>query len=216
MNDTIVKRRYRSPLRQAHAEQTRQRILDAGLALFAERGYPGTSVAQVADAAGVSVETIYASVGSKRGIIDALLAQIDPESIAADARAEVARRGGTPRAVLETVAHLSARFWSEHGTLVGVLRSGVGDPEIGEAWLERQEARHRLLESLFGPWPASALRPGLTREQATDIAWALTSDQLFTSLVELRGWSVDALIAWTSETLIRTLLADDPGPATRP
>ena len=42
MSDTIVKRPYRSPLRAAQAEATRQRILEAGLELFAERGYPAT------------------------------------------------------------------------------------------------------------------------------------------------------------------------------
>jgi AcrR family transcriptional regulator len=216
MNDAIVKRPYRSPLRQAQAEGTRQRIIDAGLALFAERGYPGTSVAGIAEAAGVSVETIYASVGSKRGIIDALLAQLAPESIAANVRAEVARRGGTPRATLETIAHVAATFWSRNGTLVGVLRGGVGDPEIGEAWLERQAARHRLIEGLVASWPSGSLRAGLTPAQATDIVWALTSDQLFTSLVEVRGWSVDALIAWTTETLIQALLGEDPVPPQRP
>jgi len=206
MSDTIVKRPYRSPLRAAQAEATRQRILEAGLGLFAERGYPATSVTQIAAAAGVSPETIYASVGSKRGIIDALLAQIDTEGVEDRAAALVGERGGTPEATLGVVAELSATFWSRHGTLVGVLRNGLGDPEIGEAWMARQAARRGLLHRLISRWPAGALRDGIDLERAADIAWALTSDELYGLFVDLRGWSFDAFVAWEREALIRELL----------
>ncbi len=128
MSDTIVKRPYRSPLRAAQAEATRQRILDAGLELFAERGYPATSVTQIAAAAGVSPETIYASVGSKRGIIDALLAQIDTEAVEERVVALVTERGGTPEAALGVAAELSATFWARHGTLVARPAQRAGGP----------------------------------------------------------------------------------------
>ena len=211
MNDAIVKRPYRSPLREAQAEATRQRILEAGLALFAERGYPATSVNQIAQAAGVSTETIYASVGSKRGIIDALLAQVDSERVAERATAEFSARGGTPQAALTVIAEMSARFWVEHGTFVGVLRSGVGDPEIGGAWLARQAARRELLRSFIAGWPAGALRADLDLDQAADVAWTLTSDPVYTLLVELRGWTVPAFTAWIRAALGRELLSEPAG-----
>lgn len=202
------KRPYRSPLRQEQAEATRQRILEAGLRLFVERGYPGTSVTEIARMAGVSAETIYASVGSKRGIIDGLLEQIDTEGIAARAREQVAARGEDPRTHLAILAELATRFWRDHGRLVRVLRNGVGDPEIGEAWLGRQAARRELIRTVIATWPAGALRPQLTVERAADIVWMLTSDEVFTLLVELRGWSPEAHVTWTTAALVRELLAD--------
>ena len=208
MNDAIVKRPYRSPLREAQAEATRQRILDAGLALFAERGYPATSVNQIARAAGVSTETIYASVGSKRGIIDALLAQIDTERVAERAAAAYAAGGGTPLAAIAVIAEMSVRFWVEHGTFVGVLRNGIGDPGIGGAWLARQAARRELLRSFVAGWPAGAMRADLDLDQAADVAWTLTSDQVYTLLVELRGWTIPAFTTWMRATLARELLAE--------
>jgi AcrR family transcriptional regulator len=208
MNDAIVKRPYRSPLRAAQAEATRQRILDAGLGLFAERGYPATSVSQIAVAAGVSTETIYASVGSKRGIIDALLEQISLQRVGERAAEEMAALGGTPRATIAVIAEQVTRFWVEYGTLVGVLRNGIGDPEIGEAWLTRQAGRRELLRGFLATWPAGSLRDGLDIDRATDIAWTLSSDQVYALLVELRGWSVDAYRTWTRETLERELLAE--------
>jgi AcrR family transcriptional regulator len=207
MNDAIVKRPYRSPLREAQAEQTRQRILDAGLRLFAERGYPVTSVAQIAQAAGVSAETIYASVGSKRGIIDGLLAQVDSERPVDRAREAVIARGGSPRVILEVYAETAGRFWAAHAQLVEVLRKGVGDPEIGGAWFERESARRGLFADAIRAWPDGTLRAGLDPDRAADIGWALTAEETYARLVERRGWSLEAYIAWTSATLIDQILA---------
>lgn len=208
MTKSIVKRPYRSPLRQAQAEGTRQRILDAGLRLFAERGYPATSVAQIAEAAGVSAETIYSSVGSKRGIIDALLARIDEEGTIETARAAVAARGGTPRAVLEVYAETAGHFWAAHADLVEVLRKGVGDPEIGGAWFERESGRRGLFETAVQDWPPGTLRSGVDAERAADIAWAITGEETYARLVERRGWWLDDYIAWMTALLIHELLAD--------
>src|SRR5262245_45472349 len=51
-------RPYRSELRQQQAEQTRSRVLAAAVELFAEHGYARTTLAKIADAAGVSQETV--------------------------------------------------------------------------------------------------------------------------------------------------------------
>ncbi|MFL5778477.1 MAG: TetR/AcrR family transcriptional regulator [Chloroflexota bacterium] len=208
MNSTTVKRPYRSPLRKAQADATRQRVLDAGLALFAEAGYPGTSVAAIARAAGVAPETIYASVGSKRGIINALLAQVDAERGPERYRQRIDERGGAPSVTLEVLAEGAARFWQRHGVLVGVLRNGVGDPEIGEAWVERQQARRELIRAAIDTWPRGSLRGGLGPDRAADIAWAVTSDEAYSLLVGLRGWSTQEFIDWAAQTMIRELLAE--------
>jgi AcrR family transcriptional regulator len=207
MSDTIVKRRYRSPLRQAQAEATRQRILDAGLVLFAERGYPATSINQVAEAAGVSPETIYSSVGSKRGIIDALLEQVDAERPVERAREAVIARGGSPRVILEVYAETAGQFWAAHAQLVEVLRKGVGDPEIGGAWFEREAGRRALFATAVEAWPPGALRAGLDPERAADIAWVLTAEETYGRLVERRGWPLEDYIAWTRAALIEQILA---------
>lgn len=202
------KRPYRSPLRAEQAEATRQRIIDAGLTLFADRGYPGTSVAEIARAAGVSAETIYGSVGSKRGIIDALLAQVETERVAERARDALAARGGAPAAALDVLAELSVAFWQQHGTLARVLRNGVGDPEIGAAWVERQDGRRAIIHGLIETWPAGTLRTGLDPGRAADIAWALTSDEVHDLLVGLRDWPPEVFLAWLRSTLARELLKE--------
>src|SRR5438445_7851241 len=47
------------PTRRDRARATRLRITKAAYSLFCERGYSGTTMADVADAAGVAVQTVY-------------------------------------------------------------------------------------------------------------------------------------------------------------
>lgn len=51
-------RAYRSVLRQQQAEQTRSRVIAAAGELFAQYGYARTTFAKIAEAAGVSPETV--------------------------------------------------------------------------------------------------------------------------------------------------------------
>src|ERR1051326_4112338 len=57
--------------RADRAEATRRRIVEAAGSLFAERGYRATTIESIADAADVSVETIYKRFGNKAGLLKA-------------------------------------------------------------------------------------------------------------------------------------------------
>jgi AcrR family transcriptional regulator len=67
-----VNRPYRSPRRALQAQQTRAAVLVACRALFAERGW-ATGVRDIATAAEVSVETVYATLGGKVALLTAAL-----------------------------------------------------------------------------------------------------------------------------------------------
>src|SRR5260370_2841236 len=64
-----VKRRYDATRRQAQARQNQHRVIAAAALLFAERGYTGTSLAEVAAEAGVAVQTLYAAFGTKVNLL---------------------------------------------------------------------------------------------------------------------------------------------------
>src|SRR5918996_2701686 len=76
--DVKPRRRYESTRRQEQAAQTRRDIVAAAGVQFRERGYAATSMPELAAAAGVAVETIYRTFGSKAGlfrhVIEAALA----------------------------------------------------------------------------------------------------------------------------------------------
>lgn len=74
MNDKVKgSRPYNSERRAAKAAENRSAILQAARELISDNGYRGTSIAQIAKAAGVAVDTVYASVGRKPQLMRELL-----------------------------------------------------------------------------------------------------------------------------------------------
>ncbi len=76
--------RFRPPA-QARGEDTRRRILDAALEVFATEGYEGTSTRLLAERAGVNLPAIQYYFGSKEGLYRAVI-----ESIIAHTEAHMA------------------------------------------------------------------------------------------------------------------------------
>jgi AcrR family transcriptional regulator len=66
---TPVKRSYDATRRQARAQETRQRVMDAAHDLFIDRGYARTTITDIARDADVSAETIYAGFGNKPALL---------------------------------------------------------------------------------------------------------------------------------------------------
>jgi AcrR family transcriptional regulator len=202
------KRRYHSPLRQEQALATRNRILDAALALFGRQGYGATSIAAIAREAGVVAETIYATFGSKRGIIDGLVERAAPPMVVGEIKSAWAASAGDPAAQLAVVARFSTSFWGQNDALATVFRTGTGDADIADEWSKRQGARRDLFAHMLAAWPDSAFRAGLSRERATDILWGLATDEVFHLFVRERGWSAKDFEGWLLAALRREILAD--------
>lgn len=72
------RRRGRPP--KADAADTKEMLLQAALALFAARGYEGTSVRDIARSVGLSESALYAHFSGKRAIFDAVFARLGPLS----------------------------------------------------------------------------------------------------------------------------------------
>jgi len=65
-------RSYDSSRRLRQAAVTRREILDGAKRLFERRGYSSTTMAAIADEAGVSLKTVYVAFGTKSGVLRAL------------------------------------------------------------------------------------------------------------------------------------------------
>jgi AcrR family transcriptional regulator len=63
------RRKYDNRRRRADAEARQRRIVDAAVALFTEQGFGATSIDQIAATADVSPQSIYATYGSKAGVL---------------------------------------------------------------------------------------------------------------------------------------------------
>src|SRR5947208_6903131 len=142
-------RRYDSTRRRAQAAQTRQDILQAAQQLFLEGGYAGTTINDVAAAAGVAVETIYRGFGSKaalfKGVMEAAIAggaaraAIPPEERPV-VRAMIAEQN--PRRVLELHAATQPGIHARAGPLYRVLmEAAAADPEVADVWNQLEAQR---------------------------------------------------------------------------
>jgi AcrR family transcriptional regulator len=67
MPGPVKRRSYDNSRRAAGARQTRHSIVVAARDLFVRSGYPATTFPAIADAAGVSVQTVFAHFPAKRG-----------------------------------------------------------------------------------------------------------------------------------------------------
>jgi AcrR family transcriptional regulator len=62
-------------------EPGRERVLEAGLDLFADRGYHATSIAEIGERAGIAKSVLYHYFGSKAGLYEAILEAETQEAV---------------------------------------------------------------------------------------------------------------------------------------
>lgn len=65
-----------SSARRAQGEESRQRLIDAAVALISERGYAATSVGDICRRAGVAKTALYWHFASKEGLLAAVLESV--------------------------------------------------------------------------------------------------------------------------------------------
>jgi AcrR family transcriptional regulator len=200
---TPATRRYTSTRRARQAAQTRADIVAAATALFESRGWRGTTIAGVAAAAGVAVDTIYAAFGSKSALLaaakDAAKGGGEEETPLFD-RPDYRRLGtGTRAARLRLAARLIAEVNERTRALDAVWReAAAGDPAIAAQLREREDGRRADLA--YGLERALGTRPD---ETALDGLWAVTSPDTYAKLVDARQWTRDAYEGWLAVVLDR-------------
>jgi TetR/AcrR family transcriptional repressor of mexJK operon len=139
-------RRGGRPTRE-EAEARDVRLLDVATRLFMERGFDGTSIDAVAEAAGVSKPTVYARYQDKRDLFVAVLrGRIQKWLAPLSAAAEAQAIEGCPKSIKTTLHELSRHMVAytlapEAGALQRILSAqAVQFPEVAkmaneEGWL---------------------------------------------------------------------------------
>jgi AcrR family transcriptional regulator len=206
------RRSYSSPLRADQAEQTRRRILASAFGLFAKGGYAATTIAAVAEDAGVSPETIYQGFDGKRGLLEgAIETAIDGAEDGAESeqrwRAELAALAGA-RERLEMLVDYSCRILARTRPLHRVIR-GAADKEPFAADLGRRLLADRLSAQTerIATYLAADLRAGLSVEEAGQRYCVLASPELYYLLTAELGWTADEHREWLTSLLAKDLLA---------
>lgn len=195
------RRRYDSPLRAQRAVETRAGLVDAATTLFVSQGWAKTGMREVAQLAGVAVETLYSHFASKRALLDAVVDRAvvgDDAQIPVAGRDEFAALGRGRRADrVAAAAALLADIHERTAPFARLLReAATSDAEIAEVLRATRERQRRDVEAgltlIMGRAPTARERDGV---------WALLSPDVYLLLVDATGWSIDEYRTWVTDTL---------------
>ena len=195
----------------ARRRDTRRRILEAAAVEFAARGYASTTVARLAATAGVSVQTLYLTWGSKRALLRGYMERAVAGALQSPEVASERFIGLPPQARLLELATFVSEVAERAATGWRLYRSAAAvDTDMATDWDELQTLRHRLFARIIQDIPASTLADGLTVPNAVDTAWTIASPESYDLLVHRLGYSLPQFHDWMAHTLLTSLLANQP------
>lgn len=190
--------------RTERALATRARVVEAASSLFVDRGYLETTMADLARAAGVAVQTLYLSFGSKAAVLEAALGHAGQDHPSVSPVPTPATRSGPAvlaRHVAATVAGVERR-----APLDAVLRAAAADPEPAALLVA---ARQEALAAHARAVDEMAEKPGFTEDlslqRATDVLAALLSPETYALLVVGQGWTTPDWSEWAARHLTADL-----------
>jgi AcrR family transcriptional regulator len=215
LKSEVVKRRYDASRRQAQSRQLRLEVAGTALALFIERGFAATTIGDVAAAAGVSQQFIYAAFGGKRGLLSKV---VDWTLVGDDEPIPMAHRPSIIAIQQERTITGKCALHARHvrlvapriSPLVQMLRAAADADADARAIYETSEEQRRTGAALFvaNLRTAGDVRTGLTDQQAAEALWALTPDILWTALVSNSGWTPDDFQVWYAGLVAAAVLED--------
>lgn len=205
---------YDNSARAAAARRTRGRVVTAAHEHLLAHGWAGTTIRAVAQAAGVSPETVYKAFGGKAGLLKAVYDQV----IAGDDDAVPLRDrplfrplvlADTAARAARAYADIAAHFADRAGPLLRVALSSRGaDPDV-RAFAEQIRAERLTgVRMVLAQWQQRGwLRQDRTLGDAVDVTWTLISPEVH-ELLHSRGWATDRYRDWLVDALLRTVLLE--------
>ena len=170
----MTPRPYRSPSREAAAEETRQRILRAAKDLFAtDKPF---SLEAVAKRARVTRVTIYHQFESKAQLLEAVF---DEFAAAGGLSTELPKlfSDPDPRRALRGMVHVFVNFYVGHRRMLPRLSAAIVDADIANAVQVRSERRRVVLATIV----RRIVRPDADQARVNDVVdtlFALTSYEM--------------------------------------
>lgn len=197
------KRAYDSSRRRAAAKATRLRIAQCARRLFAKHGYGATSIEVIAREAGVSVPTFYATYGSKRAVLFALLDAADAQADVASLQKSLRAAAGQSSEQLRLLVSFARRFYEQSADLIEIARNASrAEADLEVLWEEGEARRLKGQKPLVHVWAGSGiLREGLHESDALDILWSLTGPDHYRLVVTERRWPPEKYETWLTRSL---------------
>jgi AcrR family transcriptional regulator len=205
------KRSYDASRRQERARRNHARIIETAERRFLRDGYASTTVADIAAAAGVSVDTIYKSFGGKPGLIRAIRdrALEGQQAVPAEQRSDqIQAREADPRAIITAWGAFVAELAPRAAPILLLIRDVAASDDEVRALRDEIDADRlqRMTDNAGRLQDAGHLRPGISLADAADVLWTYSSAELYELLVLRRGWSPSRYGQFVAEAMIDALL----------
>jgi AcrR family transcriptional regulator len=204
-------RRYDSARRQEAAQQRRATVVESASRLFVREGFAGTTIARIAEDAGVSEETVYKAFGNKVALVRA----IRDRALAGEGPVHAERRSDRmqasqhdPRTIIRGWGVLTMEVAPKVAPVLLLVReAAASDPELARLQEEMDAARlTRMTHNARTLLKGGHLRKGITLEAAADVLWTYSSPELYELLVIRRRWSVERYGRFVADAMIAALL----------
>jgi AcrR family transcriptional regulator len=189
-------------------------VVAAARDLFVEQGYAATTVAEIARAARVAVDTVYATVGRKpallREVLETAISGVDV-AVPADEREYVAhvRAATTARGKITAYVAGLVEVQRRLAPVFLALRDAAGaDTDSAALWKEISDRRAQNMRRFAGDLRTTGeLRADLTDDDVADIVWSMNGTEYWVLLVGERGWSPERFATYLIDAWSRLLLA---------
>ena len=188
-------------------------MIEAAVGLFLEQGYGPTTIDQIAEAADVSTQSVYATFEGKAGILEQavhLLRTGDPAGRTRDSEAaRVVQETSDLRARARASAALVRAVHEPSAAVIAIVeRASATDPALADLHDRLREQRRESVALITDPVPANAFRKGISKSEAMDALTYLCAAHSYTELVDGMGWTPDRYESWLGDTIYQMLFAD--------
>lgn len=192
---------------QRDKQGTRQALLEAARELIERHGVAELTLAGVAEAAGVTRQSVYLHFGSRAGLITAFADHVWQRAGLPSPR-ELVENASDARAALHALVQLrakSSQFTEKYQVSADAV--GLHDSEFQEAWRTRQEQRLAVFRLVARRIQQEGLlRAGITVETAAELMWTMISSSSWRWLVVVRGWSARKYCQHIEQSVARAVM----------
>jgi AcrR family transcriptional regulator len=209
---TEVKRSYDASGRREQARARRLAVVLAARELFERDGFRRTTIAAVADRAGVSAISIYKGFGTKaalaKAVFDITVAG-DDEPVPVAEREAMQQMRAEPdvrRKIALFVSGLAERQARSAKVQILIRDGRHVDDSLGPVWAKLNEeglagmtmlGRHLL--------DTGRLRDGIDLDEVRDVLWNYLAIDAYERLVLTQGWSLPRYAGWLTNAIISSL-----------
>lgn len=187
---------------------THWRIVKAAYRLFCGQGYAGTTMAEIAEAAGVAVQSVYFTFHTKAALLSraydfAVMGEEEPQIPQRQAWYEaMSAEPDVTQALRHFVTGVGEITRRVTPLSLAAQVAADGDPDTARVMAFHDGMQADAYREVVKLLSAKAgLRPGLSLERGTDLLLLYAGTEVYHVMVEMRGWSHDEWLGWTVVTL---------------